>query len=674
MPQETDFVMGTEEECLTVAGNNGWAAAQKIFVRFMRAMADLAPALPSQNGMFNGYGKILVDTGGHIELSSAECDSPYLLAEIVDRQHQLAGQALARLEQAGAPLVLANNNHSELLTRRSNTWGSHESYLTGIAPQAFTGLILPFLVTRIYAGAGGILYPCGSFVASVRALRMNLATGGDTTGHRAIHSTARDESLMGGPRRRHRYHLISGDGHRSQFNLALQFGATALALKAIEMNDGLGASLAGLALPRRGSWPGTMRALNVLSRRGEPLRVDPLVTATQRLYLEAARRYRAALSAAPAWIDRTLRDWEDTLAALERADWPWLAARLDAFAKHALWSGVLAARGKTWESLAHDRDLLQRLALLDQSYHEFGSASSVFALLEEAGLLEHRVAAPVAPGEEEEPFVPATATRARVRARFIRENAGQEGFHVDWCAVYDVPRNRRIDLSDPFAPALGEWAEAAVRTATPRDPLLELRRRLNEDVRTAYEQGRVRQVLELLPALQEVSSLTDSDDREVIYKHRAWTTTQAGYLEGDRWLMHAYAGDVSGFEACVDHVAVRTIALCPPPDTREWIERAFAALQAVTHAPVTAGKPAARALRQGMPLPEDPQAASGRLHPFPPVAYVRAVEDGEVLRVGPLAVTAHRTPGHTPGGTTWTWRSCEGARCLDLVFADSLNP
>jgi metallo-beta-lactamase class B len=101
---------------------------------------------------------------------------------------------------------------------------------------------------------------------------------------------------------------------------------------------------------------------------------------------------------------------------------------------------------------------------------------------------------------------------------------------------------------------------------------------------------------------------------------------------------------------------------------------AFAALQAVTHAPVIAGEPAARALRQGMPLPEDPQAASGRRHPFPPVADVRAVEDGEVLRVGPLAVTAHRTPGHTPGGTTWTWRSCQGARCLDLVFADSLNP
>jgi metallo-beta-lactamase class B len=44
------------------------------------------------------------------------------------------------------------------------------------------------------------------------------------------------------------------------------------------------------------------------------------------------------------------------------------------------------------------------------------------------------------------------------------------------------------------------------------------------------------------------------------------------------------------------------------------------------------------------------------------------------VRVGPLALTARWTPGHTPGGTTWTWRSCEGARCVDLVYADSQTP
>jgi metallo-beta-lactamase class B len=49
------------------------------------------------------------------------------------------------------------------------------------------------------------------------------------------------------------------------------------------------------------------------------------------------------------------------------------------------------------------------------------------------------------------------------------------------------------------------------------------------------------------------------------------------------------------------------------------------------------------------------------------------VADGEVLRVGEMAITAHWTPGHTPGSTTWTWGSCEGKRCLNVVYADSLN-
>jgi metallo-beta-lactamase class B len=34
----------------------------------------------------------------------------------------------------------------------------------------------------------------------------------------------------------------------------------------------------------------------------------------------------------------------------------------------------------------------------------------------------------------------------------------------------------------------------------------------------------------------------------------------------------------------------------------------------------------------------------------------------------------YATPGHTPGSTTWTWRSCDGTHCLDIVYADSLNP
>jgi metallo-beta-lactamase class B len=99
-----------------------------------------------------------------------------------------------------------------------------------------------------------------------------------------------------------------------------------------------------------------------------------------------------------------------------------------------------------------------------------------------------------------------------------------------------------------------------------------------------------------------------------------------------------------------------------------------AALARTSGATVAASVSGAQALERGEPTVDDPQFAFGReANAYPAVKPVRAVKDGETLRVGSLAVTAHLTPGHTPGSTTWTWRSCEGARCLDVVYADSLN-
>lgn len=100
----------------------------------------------------------------------------------------------------------------------------------------------------------------------------------------------------------------------------------------------------------------------------------------------------------------------------------------------------------------------------------------------------------------------------------------------------------------------------------------------------------------------------------------------------------------------------------------------IAALARVSGAIVAASASGARAIERGEPPADDPQYAFGKeANGFPPVRHVKVVADGETLRVGDLAVTAHLTPGHTPGSTTWSWRSCEGSRCLDVVYADSLN-
>ena len=77
-------------------------------------------------------------------------------------------------------------------------------------------------------------------------------------------------------------------------------------------------------------------------------------------------------------------------------------------------------------------------------------------------------------------------------------------------------------------------------------------------------------------------------------------------------------------------------------------------------------------MEKGAVPPDDPQF--GVIIPISRIARVETFRDGETLSAGDLTLTAHLTPGHTPGGTSWTWRSCENNRCLSLVYADSLTP
>jgi metallo-beta-lactamase class B len=100
----------------------------------------------------------------------------------------------------------------------------------------------------------------------------------------------------------------------------------------------------------------------------------------------------------------------------------------------------------------------------------------------------------------------------------------------------------------------------------------------------------------------------------------------------------------------------------------------IAALQRASGATVAASPAAARVLRKGTVGADDPQFVTSTPFHVPKVSKVSEVADGQTLRVGGIAVTAHATPGHTPGGTTWTWTSCEAGKCLHVVYADSLTP
>jgi metallo-beta-lactamase class B len=94
-------------------------------------------------------------------------------------------------------------------------------------------------------------------------------------------------------------------------------------------------------------------------------------------------------------------------------------------------------------------------------------------------------------------------------------------------------------------------------------------------------------------------------------------------------------------------------------------------LQRLSGARVAASPWSAEVLTKSGVGKDDPQF--GVIRPVALVPRAERLRDGQTLRVGDVRLKAHFTPGHTPGGTSWTWKSCEGGRCLNLVYSDSMT-
>jgi len=61
------------------------------------------------------------------------------------------------------------------------------------------------------------------------------------------------------------------------------------------------------------------------------------------------------------------------------------------------------------------------------------------------------------------------------------------------------------------------------------------------------------------------------------------------------------------------------------------------------------------------------------VYAWPPCPVDRRVVDGEQLTLGDTTLTAHLTPGHTLGATTWTMQVADAGRTLAVVFFPSAN-
>lgn len=97
----------------------------------------------------------------------------------------------------------------------------------------------------------------------------------------------------------------------------------------------------------------------------------------------------------------------------------------------------------------------------------------------------------------------------------------------------------------------------------------------------------------------------------------------------------------------------------------------LAGLKRITGAKMVARAEAKDALENGDTHPTDPQ--KGLLDPVEGVKVDQLIADGDTLTIGNQTLTAIATPGHSPGGTSWRWQSCEKGKCVNIVYADSLS-
>lgn len=97
----------------------------------------------------------------------------------------------------------------------------------------------------------------------------------------------------------------------------------------------------------------------------------------------------------------------------------------------------------------------------------------------------------------------------------------------------------------------------------------------------------------------------------------------------------------------------------------------LAALRRATGAKLLASAAAREVIERGRFAPDDPQRDI--LSPVERAPVGGILTDGKQVTLGPIRLTAHLTPGHSPDGMSWSWRSCQAKTCRTIIFADSLS-
>jgi tetratricopeptide (TPR) repeat protein len=242
------------------------------------------------------------------------------------------------------------------------------------------------------------------------------------------------------------------------------------------------------------------------------------------LYRRHAQRRGFAWESVPHW-SHVSSSVQAALAAAKcraAASLDLLLARDGPIAPHVEQLGAyLGTHGLRWDDLPAFARLRQELFEIDFRFGQLGERG-IFAALDRAGALDHRIAAP----EEVDRAVaePPAVGRARLRGVQVGLLSGQGvRYSCDWRGVWDQDTQRTIDLSDPFA-TQAEWGS----WIGPGDdaiisPLAAHARELFVRARSRYGAGRYREGVQLFAEARQFAGA--AGDHGLLGASLFWSAT-----------------------------------------------------------------------------------------------------------------------------------------------------
>lgn len=297
--------------------------------------------------------RLYVDVSNLVENATAETTNPTdLVAHQRAGERHLLNALPAALQRCGLQRDAAFL-HRIVLDYCGHFCGAHLNVSTQcLGPADIVPYIVPFIVTRYYACAGG-WSPTG-FVMSQKGRAMHTTASQDTRDKRAI-VHLKDEPHAAAPHKR--IHLTSADATMSELGTYLTAGCTALILHMLDAGVCVGPAMTLLD---------PIAALRQLDTdlfwsRPLPLKCGAYATPLeiQLHYLLAAEAYTSG-TCAP-WMKQVVSLWRETLKLLRNAPGQ-LTTRLDPFIKLRLYAKALATQGLSMDDFTKWCGVVAQLA------------------------------------------------------------------------------------------------------------------------------------------------------------------------------------------------------------------------------------------------------------------------------------------------------------------------